>query len=113
GGLLGNGLGRGTNATRSLGSTRLLETYYSKLIYELGIIGAIAFLILVTTLMIEGFKSYHQVRNSHLRNDGIVFWIFIIIIGYNPYWYPLDTDPVAVYYWLIAGVMLKLPSLTE
>lgn len=112
-GLLGNGLGRGTNAARSLGSTQLLETYYSKLIYELGIIGAIAFLILVTTLMTEGFKSYHQIRNYHLRNDGVVFWIFIIIIGYNPYWYPLDTDPVAVYYWLIAGVMLKLPSLTE
>lgn len=112
-GLLGNGVGRGTNGARILGSTQLLETYISKLVYELGIIGAIAFFVFVTTLMIEGFKSYHKIKNIRLQNYGIVFWVFIVLIGYNPYWYPLDTDPMAIYYWLMAGVMLKLPHLAE
>jgi len=110
-GLLGNGLGRGTNAARALGETRLIETYYSKLLYEIGPIGVVAFLAVVTTLAVEGFNSYHQIDDRHLWSYAVVFWVFIVLIGYNPYWYPLDTDPVAVYYWFVAGVLFKLPEI--
>jgi hypothetical protein len=33
------------------------------------------------------------------------------VISYNTYYYPLDVDPVAVYYWFFAGIALKLPEL--
>ena len=35
----------------------------------------------------------------------------IHFISYSPYYYPLDVDPVAVYYWLAAGIVLKIPEL--
>ena len=112
-GFWGNGLGRATNAARALGETRLVEAYYPKLLYEIGPVGVIAFLSVVTTLTIYGFKSYRQLKDYRLWGYGIVFWLFIVVISYNSYWYPLDTDPVAVYYWFVAGILLKLPYLDQ
>ncbi|MGB3404331.1 MAG: hypothetical protein WBA77_16720 [Microcoleaceae cyanobacterium] len=112
-GFWGNGLGRATNAARALGEARLVEAYYPKLLYEIGPVGVIAFLSVVTTLTIYGFKSYRQLKDYRLWGYGIAFWLFIVIISYNSYWYPLDTDPVAVYYWFVAGLLLKLPQLQK
>lgn len=112
-GFLGNGLGQATTAARGLGKTRLIEAYYPKLYYEIGPFGVAAFLFLVTTITILGFKSYHQLIDHNLWGYGITFWIFIVLISYNPYWYPLDTDPVAVYYWFIVGVLFKLPKIQQ
>ncbi|HEY9601348.1 MAG TPA: hypothetical protein V6C85_07050, partial [Allocoleopsis sp.] len=39
------------------------------------------------------------------------FWVFVLFISYNTYYYPLDVDPVAVYYWFFAGVTLSLPEI--
>jgi hypothetical protein len=36
-----------------------------------------------------------------------------LFISYNTYYYPLDVDPVAVYYWFVAGMILKLPLLDQ
>lgn len=110
-GLLGNGLGRATNSGRTLGETELVETYYPKLIYEIGVLGALLFFVLATVLTIECFKSYRSVRDRTLRSYGASFWVYVLFISYNTYYYPLDVDPVAVYYWFFAGVILKLPEL--
>jgi hypothetical protein len=110
-GILGNGLGRGTNSARPLGKTTLIETYYAKLMYELGPLGVGSFLFFASTLSWICFKNYRSVRDLHLRGYAASFWVFVAFIGYNPYWYPLDTDPVAVYYWFLAGVILKLPEI--
>ncbi|HAN74912.1 MAG TPA: hypothetical protein DCQ51_10230 [Planktothrix sp. UBA8407] len=112
-GFLGNGLGEATTSARGLGKTRLVEAYYPKLLYEIGPFGVAAFLFLVTNITILGFKSYHQLQDHSLWGYGIIFWIFIVLISYNPYWYPLDTDPVAVYYWFLVGVLLKLPKIQK
>ncbi|MCU0567747.1 MAG: hormogonium polysaccharide biosynthesis protein HpsL [Oculatellaceae cyanobacterium Prado106] len=111
GGWIGRGLGRATNSARVLGETQLVETYYPKLIYEIGILGALAFFILVTTLTYVTFKAYHQGRDRTLRAYGAALWVFILFISYNTYYYPLDVDPVAVYYWFFAGAILKLPEI--
>ena len=81
------------------------------MIYEIGILGYIAFLSVVTTLTIITFKAYRSLKNPALRGLGLCLWIFILLISYNPYYYPLAVDPVAVYYWFIAGILLKLPVL--
>lgn len=109
--LLGHGLGRATNSARALGKTELIETYYPKLLYEMGPLGMMAFLILVTVLTTVTFKLYRRIRDRNLRSYGAALWLFVAFISYNTYYYPLDVDPVAVYYWFFAGVLLKLPEI--
>ncbi|MDY7003828.1 MAG: hormogonium polysaccharide biosynthesis protein HpsL [Cyanobacteriota bacterium] len=112
-GVFGNGLGRATNSARAFGKTRLIETYYPKLIYEIGPIGTIAMLVLVTTITVTGFKAYRSVKDKSLRSYGASYWVFVLIISYNTYYYPLDVDPVAVYYWYFAGVVFRLPAIDK
>ncbi|ARV59056.1 hypothetical protein BZZ01_10785 [Nostocales cyanobacterium HT-58-2] len=111
--LLGNGLGRATNSARALGETKLVETYYPKILYEIGPLGLLGFLALVTTLTVVCFQTYRSVKNYNLRSYGAALWVFILFISYNTYYYPLDVDPVAVYYWFFAGVLLKLPEIDK
>ncbi|MEM9220595.1 MAG: hormogonium polysaccharide biosynthesis protein HpsL [Cyanobacteria bacterium P01_F01_bin.150] len=110
-GVLGNGLGRATNSARVFGKTHLVETYYPKVMFEVGILGAVLFLGLVTVITLQCFKSYRSSRDPILRGYGAAFWVFVMVISYNTYYYPLDVDPVAVYYWFFAGAILKIPEL--
>jgi hypothetical protein len=112
-GFLGNGLGRATNSARFLGNIRLIETYYPKVLHEVGIFGTLAFIVLVTTLTITCFLAYRSIKNRNYRTYAACLWLFILFISYNTYYYPLDVDPVAVYYWFFAGVLLKLPEIDK
>ncbi len=111
--ILGHGLGRATNAARILGETRLIESYYPKLMYEIGILGVAAFLALVTTLTVVTFKIWRSLENKTWRSYAACFWLFILLISYPPYHYPLDAAPVAIYYWMILGLVLRLPNLEQ
>jgi hypothetical protein len=110
---LGSGLGRATNSARAMGKTKLVETYYPKVLYEVGILGLLGFVGLVTTLTITAFKTYRSIKNRNFRSYGAALWVFILFISYNTYYYPLDVDPVAVYYWFAAGILFKLPVLDK
>jgi hypothetical protein len=110
-GLLGRGLGRATNSARTFGETELVETYFPKVLYEVGPFGTLAFLALVTSLTVITFKTYRSIKDKNLRGIGASFWVFVLFISYNTYYYPLDVDPVAVYYWFFAGATLSLPEI--
>jgi hypothetical protein len=110
---IGSGLGRATNSARALGRTKLVETYYPKVLYEVGIVGLLGFVALVTTITIVAFKTYRSIKNRNFRTYGAALWVFILFISYNTYYYPLDVDPVAVYYWFFAGVLFKLPIIDK
>ena len=110
-GLLGRGLGRATNAARIFGKTQLVETYHSKVLYEIGPIGLIMLMALFTVLTVATFRAYRSVKDPNLRGYAASMWVFILFISYNPYYYPLDVDPVNVYYWLAAGIVMKLPDI--
>ena len=112
-GILGKGLGKATNSTRFFGSTVLVETFHPKILFETGYLGLSAFMLFVTNLTFTTFKSYQSVKIPSIRSFGSSFWVFILVITYFPYWYPLDTDPVSVYYWLFAGVLLRLPAIDK
>jgi hypothetical protein len=112
-GFLGRGLGRATNSARALGDTKLIETYFPKIMYEIGPLGLLLFLVLVTTLTVLTFQAYRKVKDKNLRGVGAALWTFILFISYNTYYYPLDVDPVAVYYWFVAGMIFKLPLLDQ
>lgn len=110
-GILGNGLGRATNSARMFGKTILIETYYPKLLYEIGPLGVLAFLGAVTSLTIATFKIWRSRKDKSMRSYAASFWVFIFFISYQTYYYPLDVDPVTVYYWMFVGMTLKIPEI--
>lgn len=110
-GVLGNGVARATNGARIFGKVRLIETYHPKILYELGPLGLLTVLILYTTVTVATFKAYRKTKDKNLRGYAASMWVFVLFISYFPYYYPLDVDPVAVYYWLAAGIALKIPDL--
>ena len=110
---LGRGVGRATNSTRIFGTTQLIETFQPKLIYELGYPGMIAFQIMLLHLAFLTFRAYRSVKDKSLRSYGASFWVFVGFITLNTQYYPLDVDPVSVYYWVLAGVILKLPTIDK
>jgi hypothetical protein len=110
---IGLGLGRATNSARVFGETTLVETWFPKIMHEVGPIGLAAFLAVVTTLTILTFKAYRSVRDRNFRSMGASYWVFILFISYQTYYYPLDVDPVAVYFWFFAGAILRLPEIDK
>ncbi len=109
----GNGLGSATNSARMFGPTLLVETWFPKIMYETGLIGVLAFLLFVSALSWFTFSAYRQVKDRNLKGFALCFWIFVVFISYQTYYYPLDVDPVAVYYWSIVGVLLRLPAIEK
>jgi hypothetical protein len=108
---LGRGLGKATNSTRVFGAVTLLETFHPKLAFEIGFPGLIAFVIFSTHITILAVMVAWRLRDSYLRSVGKCLAVFVAMISFCPYWYPLDTDPVAVYYWFFAGIIFRLPSI--
>jgi len=106
-------VGRATNSTRIFGTTQLIETFQPKLIYELGYPGMIAFQIMLLHLAFLTFRAYRSVKDKSLRSYGASFWVFVGFITLNTQYYPLDVDPVSVYYWVLAGAILKLPTIDK
>ena len=51
-GFLGNGLGKGTSSARVFGPITFLETFHSKLIFELGMPGFFIYMTFLTSLLI-------------------------------------------------------------
>ncbi|HEY9737158.1 MAG TPA: hormogonium polysaccharide biosynthesis protein HpsL [Trichocoleus sp.] len=110
-GILGRGIGRATNSARMFGKVQLVETYHPKLLFEIGPLGLLATLALYTVLTVATFRAYRSVKDPNLRGYAASMWVFVLFISYFPYYYPLDVDPVNVYYWLAAGIVMKLPAL--
>jgi hypothetical protein len=106
----GHGIGRATNSARMFGEAALIETYYPKLIYELGL-GTMAYAGVLTVITVKTFKAYRSLKDPNLRSYGASFWVFIFFLSYQTYYYPLDVDPAAVYYWIFAGLILRLPEI--
>ncbi len=110
---LGHGLGRATSAARRWGDIQLIEIFYAKVLYEIGILGFLTFLGVVTVLTLLTYRAYRSLKTPSMRSLGLCLWLFVLFMSYNPYYYPLVVDPVAVYYWFVAGMLLKLPEVEE
>ena len=110
-GIFGEGVGRATNSARTFGRTTLIETYHAKVLHEIGPVGLAVMLALYTTLTVVTFRVYRRTEDKNLRSYAASMWVFVLFISYCPYYYPLDVDPVGVYYWLAAGIVLKIPEL--
>lgn len=112
-GIFGDGLATTSSMARKLGPIKLIEVFHAQIIYEMGFLGLIAFLALVSMVVFLCFKVYKSLEDKSLKNLSICLGIFILFISYNIYYYPLLVDPVAVYYWFTVGIIIKLPLLEK
>lgn len=110
-GLLGKGLGTTASAARHLGEINLVEVFPARLAYEIGWLGLLIFLITVSVICVATFKVYRNLQSQKYRRLALCLWLFIVLISYNLWYYPLVVDPVAVYYWFYVGLILRLPKL--
>ncbi|MDY7007830.1 MAG: hypothetical protein SWX82_28815 [Cyanobacteriota bacterium] len=66
---LGHGLGTAINAARIFGQTKLIETFYPKMLYEIGIFGVLIFLAIVTNLIFLTGKSWQLITDTNFTSD--------------------------------------------
>ncbi|MBE5230736.1 MAG: hypothetical protein INR81_17140 [Microcystis aeruginosa PMC 728.11] len=113
GGILGRGLGVATASARVFGDISFVETYHTKVLFELGYIGFTLYMIFMTHLVYLTFRTYRSLKDPTLRGFAGSYWVLLLFVAYLPYWYALDTDPVGVYYWIFAGVIFRLPAIEK
>jgi cell division protein FtsW (lipid II flippase) len=70
GGILGRGLGVATASARVFGDISFVETYHSKVLFELGYIGFALYMIFMTYLVYRAFRTY-------LSPSIRILWAFI------------------------------------
>ena len=114
---LGIGTGMNTGPARYAfddpDSFSAFENYYAKVVYELGVAGLVIVVALFLILMIHGYRIHHRIQDAGLRSCAIAILAFIIVIAINSFkGWQIDLDPVNVYFWVFAGILLKLKYLT-
>lgn len=117
----GFGTGQATEATRFVLGTSATwlsydpgfsESWWVKVILELGIPGLLLFGALFGWLGLRALRAHREIRDPGLLAASaalIAFlaWVFV----YMTKGIQFDLDPVNVYFWLFSGVLLRLPSL--
>jgi len=113
---LGMGTGTNTGAARYAFSDPskfvVLENYYAKAAYELGIPGLLIIWGLFGVLIWRGFQVRRRLRDSGLHACSAALLAFLITMALNSFkgWL-VDLDPINVYFWVFSGVLAKLPFL--
>lgn len=121
---LGTGTGMNTGAARyafgsdagasyiSLPFIAGVESFPGKAILEIGVPGLIIAVALLGWLLFSGYRRLRELQDNSLRAFGIGLLCFLImIVGYLYKGTLLDYDPLNVYFWLFAGILMKLPEL--
>lgn len=115
---LGMGTGTNTGAARYAVSDPTvfigIENYYAKAVVELGIPGLLVVVGLFVVVIVAGFGAHRSAASPVYRSCSSAFLAFAIIISLNSFkgWL-IDLDPLNVYYWLFAGILLKLSVLGQ
>jgi hypothetical protein len=113
---LGEGTGVNTGPARyafsDMASFEALENYYAKAVHELGLPGLIAVMGLFLSLIVAGFRVRGALSDPRLRSVAAALLAFLITMSINCFkGWQLDLDPINVYLWLFAGMLLKLAGL--
>jgi len=113
---LGEGTGVNTGPARyafsDMASFEALENYYAKAVHELGLPGLIAVMGLFSSLIVAGFRVRGALGDPRLRSAAAALLAFLITMSINCFkGWQLDLDPINVYMWLFAGMLLKLAAL--
>lgn len=120
--LTGLGTGYATGASRyALGGAlppvaaagqAFSESWYVKVLLELGVAGLIAVAVLMGWLLLSGYRSVRRTNDRGLRQVGVALLAFLLwTLVYLTKGAEIDLDPINVYFWLFAGILLRLPAL--
>ena len=90
------------------------ESWWVKVILELGVPGLLLFAALLGWLVVRAYRAHRAVRDPRLIAVsaallGFVIWV-VLYLTKGP---AIDLDPVNVYFWLFAGVLLRLPTFSR
>lgn len=112
----GVGTGTGTGAARYAltdpDSFRAIENYYAKAAYELGLPGLLVVVGLFVSIVWLGLLSHRRLQDPLLRSASAGFLAFFVMMMLNNFkGWQIDLDPVNVYFWVFAGILMKLPIL--
>lgn len=90
----------------------LKESWWVKLVLELGLAGLAIGVAMLGTIFVRAVRLHRRLRDPQLRSvsAGIVTLIAFVLVSNFKASY-LDLDPTNVYFWLLVGVLLKLPTL--
>ncbi len=98
--------------TASLGTP--YESWYVKTYLELGIAGLVLVLAILTHLLVVGLRRHATLEDPRLRVVSaclIALLVWNIVYGIKGQF--IDMDPTNVYFWLIVGLLAKLPLLDQ
>lgn len=90
------------------------ESWWVKLLLELGVMGLAAGVVLLGAIFVRAITVHRRLADPQLRSvaAGIVALIgFVLIFNFKGSY--LDLDPTNVYFWLLVGILLKLPTLDQ
>ena len=98
----------GTAASKLVG----LESFYAKTIVELGVPGLIIVLVLFAWLLLSGYRHFVRLKDPILRAfAAALLALLLVTVIYLTKGTVVDYDPLNVYFWLFAGILMKLPRL--
>jgi hypothetical protein len=88
------------------------DGFYAKTIVEIGVPGLVIVVALFTHLLIAGYRIIRYLHDRALQafGAGILGFLFLQVV-YLVKGAILDIDPLNVYFWLFAGILMKLPIL--
>lgn len=118
GGLLGQGVGTNTNAARhaviegalSQEIRVFLENYYAKAIVELGVVGLVWLLVCFGALLVFMCRAVRATQSAEMKIVGATLTGMIaLLIASSIKGWALDNDPTSYFFWLMAGIALRLP----
>jgi hypothetical protein len=89
-----------------------VESFQGKAILELGVPGLVVTVALFGWLLVSGYRRLRQLQDHSLRSFGVgLLSLLAITVAYLYKGAILDYDPLNVYFWLFAGILMKLPEL--
>ena len=91
-----------------------IENYYAKVVYELGIPGLLLIWLLFAALIWPGLSMRRRLCDPGLRACAAALVAFLIALTLYSFkgWF-IDLDPVNVYFWVFAGLLVRLPHLQD
>jgi hypothetical protein len=88
------------------------EGWYVKAYLELGVLGLAIVLAFLGTIAVRGIQAHLQLERQKIGViSAAIVSLLIWTLIYNVKAQYMDFDPLNVYFWLLAGILVKLPSL--
>jgi hypothetical protein len=114
--LIGHGTGWDTRAALQYGGgtdARYIENWYAKAALELGALGLVSIVVVLASLSTRLLTSLRRMDPAARRLAAPVTAVLIITIASLFKGPMIDVDPLNVYFWLFAGMLLGVARLSE